>query len=151
MLSRIPPSWLWSTSSPPGVVCIHTHCLSLFHARARALSLTSTLSSHTNGMRPLTGPCRVIAPKIVQMSNHHEDVSFYKVDVDELNDIAAEHSIRAMPTFLFFKGGEKVGEVVGANPKAIEVFPPRVAPQVGLPQYVFANGNLQAAIEKYNV
>jgi thioredoxin 1 len=74
------------------------------------------------------GPCRVIAPKIVQMSNHHEDVSFYKVDVDELNDIAAEHSIRAMPTFLFFKGGEKVGEVVGANPKAIE-----------------------AAIEKYNV
>jgi thioredoxin 1 len=25
-----------------------------------------------------------------------------------------------MPTFVFFKGGEKVGEVVGANPKAIE-------------------------------
>lgn len=25
-----------------------------------------------------------------------------------------------MPTFLFFKGGEKVNEVVGANPKAIE-------------------------------
>ena len=25
-----------------------------------------------------------------------------------------------MPTFLFFKDGEKVKEVVGANPKAIE-------------------------------
>lgn len=25
-----------------------------------------------------------------------------------------------MPTFLFFKDGEKVAEVVGANPKAID-------------------------------
>lgn len=25
-----------------------------------------------------------------------------------------------MPTFLIFKDGEKVGEVVGANPKALE-------------------------------
>jgi thioredoxin 1 len=25
-----------------------------------------------------------------------------------------------MPTFLLFKDGEKVGEVVGANPKALE-------------------------------
>jgi thioredoxin 1 len=25
-----------------------------------------------------------------------------------------------MPTFMFFKNGEKVGEVVGANPKALQ-------------------------------
>lgn len=25
-----------------------------------------------------------------------------------------------MPTFMLFKNGEKVGEVVGANPKALE-------------------------------
>jgi len=28
-----------------------------------------------------------------------------------------------MPTFLLFKGGEKVADVVGANPPAIEVSP----------------------------
>jgi len=28
--------------------------------------------------------------------------------------------VRAMPTFMLFKGGEKVGEVVGANKRALE-------------------------------
>lgn len=45
---------------------------------------------------------------------------FYKIDVDELPDVAQELGIRAMPTFLVFKDGEKVGEVVGANPNAIK-------------------------------
>lgn len=35
-------------------------------------------------------------------------------------DVAQELGIRAMPTFLLFKGGEKISEVVGANPKALE-------------------------------
>ena len=48
------------------------------------------------------------------------DADFYKIDVDELPDVAQELSIRAMPTFLLFKDGQKVGEVVGANPAALE-------------------------------
>jgi len=40
--------------------------------------------------------------------------------VDEVPDVAQELSVRAMPTFLLFKNGEKVGEVVGANPAALE-------------------------------
>ena len=28
-----------------------------------------------------------------------------------------------MPTFLLYKGGQKVGDVVGANPQAVEVSP----------------------------
>jgi hypothetical protein len=28
-----------------------------------------------------------------------------------------------MPTFLLFQGGNKVGDVVGANPQAVEVSP----------------------------
>lgn len=61
------------------------------------------------------GPCKVIAPKVVEFSKEFPDVDFVKVDVDDLSDVAAEYSIRAMPTFLLFKDGEKVAEVVGAN------------------------------------
>jgi thioredoxin 1 len=55
-----------------------------------------------------------------RFSEKYPETRFYKLDIDEVPDVAQELGIRAMPTFVFFKGGEKVGEVVGANPKAIE-------------------------------
>jgi thioredoxin 1 len=66
------------------------------------------------------GPCKVIAPQVVKFSDTYTDAKFFKLDVDEVPDVAQELNIRAMPTFVLFKNGEKVGEVVGANPKALE-------------------------------
>ncbi|KAK5955837.1 thioredoxin trx1 [Knufia fluminis] len=68
------------------------------------------------------GPCKVIAPAIVKMSDeepYSEKVSFYKIDVDEAPDVAQELGIRAMPTFAIFKNGQKIDEVVGANERAL--------------------------------
>lgn len=53
------------------------------------------------------------------MSSDFPNARFYKLDVDEVPDVAQELGVRAMPTFLVFKNGEKVAEVVGANEKAI--------------------------------
>jgi len=69
------------------------------------------------------GPCKVIAPEVVKFSEHEDykdKVDFYKIDVDEVPEVAQELGVRAMPTFMLFKGGEKVGEVVGANKRALE-------------------------------
>jgi thiol-disulfide isomerase/thioredoxin len=55
-----------------------------------------------------------------RMSGTYPNARFFKLDVDEVPDVAQELGIRAMPTFLLFKGGDKVAEVVGANPKALE-------------------------------
>ncbi|KAF1846807.1 thioredoxin-domain-containing protein [Cucurbitaria berberidis CBS 394.84] len=66
------------------------------------------------------GPCKVIAPQVVKFSEKYPNARFFKIDVDEVPDVAQELGIRAMPTFLLFKGGDKVAEVVGANPKALE-------------------------------
>ncbi|KAI9795671.1 MAG: Cytoplasmic thioredoxin isoenzyme 2 [Piccolia ochrophora] len=66
------------------------------------------------------GPCKVIAPQVVTFSEKYPDARFFKLDVDEVPDVAQELGIRAMPTFLLFRKGEKVAEVVGANPKALE-------------------------------
>lgn len=54
------------------------------------------------------------------MSETYPSARFFKLDVDEVPDVAQELGIRAMPTFLLFKDGERVGEVVGANKKALE-------------------------------
>jgi thioredoxin 1 len=66
------------------------------------------------------GPCKVIAPQVVKMSEAYPTAKFLKLDVDDVPDVAQELGIRAMPTFVLFKNKEKVAEVVGANPKALE-------------------------------
>lgn len=55
-----------------------------------------------------------------RFSDSYPDARFYKLDVDEVPEVAQELSVRAMPTFMLFKDGNKVGEVVGANPTALE-------------------------------
>ncbi|KAK8080341.1 Thioredoxin [Apiospora hydei] len=67
------------------------------------------------------GPCKAIAPMLVNHSNDEQfkDIFFAKIDVDELPEVSQELGIRAMPTFMLFKDGEKAEELVGANPQAL--------------------------------
>ncbi|RLL98919.1 hypothetical protein CFD26_106537 [Aspergillus turcosus] len=68
------------------------------------------------------GPCRFISPVFEKLSDDPQfaDVGFYKVDADEQDRIAQEVGIRAMPTFMVFKDGQKINELVGANPQQLE-------------------------------
>jgi len=66
------------------------------------------------------GPCKMIAPKIEEWSKSMDNVVFLKVDVDDTDDVAQKYEISAMPTFKFFKNGEVVGEVMGANVDALK-------------------------------
>jgi len=61
------------------------------------------------------GPCKRIAPEIEKLAQKHSSAVFLKVNVDKLMLIAERYEIRAMPTFLFFKNGKKVDDVVGAD------------------------------------
>lgn len=62
------------------------------------------------------GPCKMIAPKIVTMADEMKEYCWFcKVDVDEAEEITNKYDIKVMPTFLFFKETEKVGELTGAS------------------------------------
>lgn len=63
------------------------------------------------------GPCKAIAPKFEELSNdqQYNKVKFFKANVDDLNALAAQYSIRSIPTFIILKDGAKVGEVIGAD------------------------------------
>ncbi|CAH8390758.1 unnamed protein product [Eruca vesicaria subsp. sativa] len=65
-------------------------------------------------------PCRFIAPVFVEFAKKHLDVIFFKVDVDELQSVAQEFKVEAMPTFVYLKGAEQVDKVVGAAKDEIE-------------------------------
>jgi len=66
------------------------------------------------------GPCKMIHPRYEAFSNLYTNVSFYRVNVDEVEDVSAEVGITGMPTFKFYKNGSEIHEIIGANVKALE-------------------------------
>ncbi|KAF1846943.1 thioredoxin-domain-containing protein [Cucurbitaria berberidis CBS 394.84] len=68
-------------------------------------------------------PCKQIAPIYDQLSTSYSAAgkfAFVKVNVDEQREIAAQHGVTAMPTFLVFKDGKKVEEIRGADPRKLK-------------------------------
>jgi thioredoxin 1 len=64
-------------------------------------------------------PCKAIAPVLEELAVEYKGkVRFAKVNVDESQTTAEKFGIRAMPTFLLFKGGRVIDQLVGAQPKA---------------------------------
>ncbi|XP_078436876.1 thioredoxin H-type-like [Wolffia australiana] len=61
------------------------------------------------------GPCRAITPILIDLAKKIPHVTFLKVDVDELKDVAEEWKVEAMPTFIFLKNGNVVDKIVGAR------------------------------------
>ena len=57
----------------------------------------------------------MVAPHFEALSKEYTNVIFVKVDVDKQDKIAQMCGVRAMPTFQFFKGGQKVDELKGAD------------------------------------
>ena len=65
------------------------------------------------------GPCQFIAPHYEDMAKEMPNITFVKIDVDEAEDLAAQCGVQAMPTFQFYKGGQKVDEFRGADVKSL--------------------------------
>ena len=65
------------------------------------------------------GPCRMVGPVISELAEEYDGrVVVGKCDVEENEEMAQEFGIRNIPTILFFKGGQVVDKMVGAQSKA---------------------------------
>ncbi len=80
-----------------------------------------------NGEQPLVvdfwatwcGPCRMVGPIISELAEAYDGkITVGKCDVEENEDLAVEFGIRNIPTILFFKNGQVVDKIVGAQSKA---------------------------------
>ena len=64
-------------------------------------------------------PCRAMAPHIDALAEAYDGkVRFGKLDADAHQDTVARLDVRSLPTFLIFKDGKVVGQIVGAVPKS---------------------------------
>ncbi|KAA8909054.1 hypothetical protein TRICI_004643 [Trichomonascus ciferrii] len=66
------------------------------------------------------GPCKAIAPMVEKLSDQFTTIKFFKLDVDEVSEVAASEGISAMPTLVLYKDGKAVETVVGANIQKIK-------------------------------
>ena len=64
------------------------------------------------------GPCRMVAPIVDELAEeYYGRVKFAKLNTDENVQTAANQGIRALPTLLLFRNGQRVAEIVGFRPK----------------------------------
>ena len=64
------------------------------------------------------GPCKMIAPILDELSKDYGGrLQIAKMNVDDNRSVPEKFGIRGIPTLMIFKGGQKVGELVGARPK----------------------------------
>ena len=69
---------------------------------------------------PWCGPCHMIAPLTEKLSKEYEGkLKFGKLNVDENPKMAQKYRVRSIPLLLFFRGGKKVDESLGAVPERV--------------------------------
>lgn len=62
------------------------------------------------------GPCKMLAPLIDEISESRTDFKFYKVNIDEVEEVANRYNIQAIPCLLVFKNGEFKESSIGYKP-----------------------------------
>ena len=64
-------------------------------------------------------PCRRLSPKVEELAEEYRGrLKVAKIDSDSNQDLAAKYQIQALPTLLFFKKGQVLGQLVGDHQKA---------------------------------
>ena len=66
---------------------------------------------------PWCGPCRALSPIIDEIAGENENVTFYKLNVDNANNVARQFGIISIPTILVFENGELKNKSVGFKGK----------------------------------
>lgn len=65
------------------------------------------------------GPCKSMLPKLDQLMVRSDKIRLnlktYKVDIDELPEIADKYNVKSLPTFIGFEDGLVFDIVSGAN------------------------------------
>jgi thioredoxin 1 len=65
------------------------------------------------------GPCRQIAPTVEALANDYKGkLKVGKMNIDDHQITPQKYGIRSIPTLLVFKGGQVVGQIVGAVPRS---------------------------------
>jgi thioredoxin 1 len=82
--------------------------------------LKSSLPVVVDFWAPRCAPCRMVGPIIDKLSEEYKGrLKFCKLNVDENRDMPTKYQVMSIPMVLFFKGGQLVGQSLGAVPERV--------------------------------
>ena len=61
------------------------------------------------------GPCKMLEPIFEQLAGIHQNILFGRINVDFAPKISNQFQIRSIPLMLFFKNGQVVNTLLGAQ------------------------------------
>jgi thioredoxin 1 len=69
---------------------------------------------------PWCAPCRMVGPVVETVAEEFGDqLVVGKLNVDENQTLAVHYGVRSIPTLIFFRGGEEIKRIVGAQNKTL--------------------------------
>jgi thioredoxin 1 len=65
------------------------------------------------------GPCKMMEPVVAQLANDLDasKIKIGKLNVDQNQQTSGQYGVMSIPTFLIFKGGQVVDQIVGTMTK----------------------------------
>lgn len=66
------------------------------------------------------GPCKRLTPFLEQCSKTYKDIHFYKIDVDNNEDVCQQFDIKCMPTLVFIKNKKVEHKLEGLSQTILE-------------------------------
>ena len=66
---------------------------------------------------PWCGPCKLLSPIIDELAKEVDSCEFYKLNVDDAEEISQEYGIMSIPTILVFENGELKEKAIGFKQK----------------------------------
>ena len=68
---------------------------------------------------PWCGPCRMVGPIVEELAQDNQGrLQVAKLNVDENRMLSDRFNVRSIPTLVFFKNGQEIKRIVGAQGKA---------------------------------
>ena len=67
---------------------------------------------------PWCGPCRMLGPVIDEVAKGNTEYKFYKLNVDDAEEVAIKFGIMSIPCILIFENGELRNKLVGFRSKS---------------------------------
>ncbi|HSW96912.1 MAG TPA: thioredoxin [Candidatus Saccharimonadales bacterium] len=67
---------------------------------------------------PWCGPCKIVGPIVEELAKEYEGkLKVGKMDVDQNPQISGKYGIMSIPSLMFFKNGQVVKTIIGAQGK----------------------------------